>query len=163
MTYKFTLSNGRDVDIICPDCGNDEFRSQGPRKHLYHMFQCRKCDKCHSRFLDTGNIVTGGKPKWQYGPQIVELDGFETIRKIYDELTDKKFLETITPDEENILEQIDILEQIRNNLDGKDDIEYLCVQIAKYEEILDKIKSLRVKSESETMSDDCDTRSLFDF
>lgn len=135
MTYKFTLSNGNKIDIICPDCGNNEFRSQGPRRHMYHMFKCKKCNKCHSRFLDTGNLVTGGKP--QYGPQITEPDGFETMRKIYDELTDKKLLGTITSDEE------DILEQIRNNLNDKDDIESLSIQIAKYEEILEKIKLLR--------------------
>lgn len=157
MTYKFTLSNGRDIDIICPDCGSDEFRSQGPRKHSYHTFQCRKCGKCHSRFLDSGNLVNKGKPKWQYGPQIVETDGFEKIHKIYDELTDKKFLGTIAPDEE------DVLEQIRTTLDDKDDIESLCTQIVKYEEILDKIKLLRDKPESETVSNECNTQSLFDF
>jgi hypothetical protein len=157
MTYKFTLSNGRDIDIICPDCGNDEFRSQGPRKHLYHMFKCKKCGMCHSRFLDSGNLVDKGKPKWQYGPQIVETDGFEKIHKIYDELTDKKLLGTITPDEE------DALEQIITTLDDKDDIESLSAQIAKYEEILEKIKSLRAKSESNIVSDDCNKQSLFNF
>lgn len=67
MTYKMTLLNGKQIDINCPYCNGDDFRSQGPRKHLYHMFQCNKCNKCHSRFLDTGNLVIGGKPKWQYG------------------------------------------------------------------------------------------------
>lgn len=121
------------------------------------MFQCRKCGRCHSRFLDSGNLVNKGKPKQRYGPQIAELNGFEKIYKIYDELTDKKLLGTITPDEE------DILEQIRNTLDDKDDIESLCMQIAKYEEILEKIKLLNIKLESNIISEKCDTRSLFDF
>lgn len=69
MTYKMTLLNGTKIDIICPSCNSDEFRSQGPRKHLYHMFQCKKCKKCHSRFLNTGKIVIGGKEKWEYGFQ----------------------------------------------------------------------------------------------
>lgn len=67
MVSKMTLLNGKQIDINCPYCNGDEFRSQGSRKHLYHMFRYTKCGKNHSRFLDTGNIVTGGKQKWQYG------------------------------------------------------------------------------------------------
>lgn len=157
MTYKMTLSNGNKIDINCPYCGNDEFRSQGPRKHLYHMFQCKKCGKCHNRFLDTGHLVTGGKHNWKYRLQIVKLDDLDVIYKMHDELTDKKILGTITPNEE------DILEQIRNKLDDKDLIESLNIQIEQYEEILEKIKLLNAKLKSKIISDKCNTQSLSDF
>lgn len=69
MTYTMTLLSGRQIDINCPYCKGDEFRSQGPRKHTYHMFRCNKCGKCHSRFLDTGKLVVNveDKQKWEYG------------------------------------------------------------------------------------------------
>lgn len=51
-----TLLNGFQVEINCPYCNGDEFVSQGPRKQ-HSMLQCTKCGKCHSRFLDTGNLV----------------------------------------------------------------------------------------------------------
>lgn len=157
MTYRMTLSDWSKVDINCPYCNNDELRSQGPRKNLYHMFQCNKCGKCHSRFLDTGNLVTGEKPKWQYGLKMTKLDDLDVLYKMHDELTDKKILGTIAPGEE------DILEQIRNKLDDKDLIESLNIQIEKYEEMLKKIKLLSVESKSKIVSNMYNTQYLFDF
>lgn len=152
MTYQMTLLNGYIVDINCPYCNGDKFRSQGPRKQRsYHMFQCTKCGKCHSRFLDTGNLVTIGKPKWKYMLHITKLDDLDTIYKMYEELTDKKLLGKTTPDEE------DTLFQIRNKLDDKDLIESLSMQIEKYEDMLGGIKLLSTKLK------DLEKQSLLDF
>lgn len=74
MTYKFWLLDGKCVDIVCPYCGNaDKFYSQGKRKGLYHMFRCAKCDKCHSRFLDTGNIVVDPENLFEYDRSKTEI------------------------------------------------------------------------------------------
>ncbi len=69
--------------------------------------------------------------------KLTELDDLERLYKIHGELTDKKLMRTITPDEE------DILRQIRDKLDDKDAIECLNKQIEKYEEILEKIKLIK--------------------
>lgn len=157
MTYKMTLSNGSKIDIFCPHCNKDELRSQGPRKHLYHMFQCKECGKCHNRFLDTGHLVIGGKYKREYDLKKSELDNLGRLYKIHNELSDKKILGTITREEE------DILNQVREKLDDKNAIESLDKQIEIYEEILKKVRLLNDKLKSNAESDKCNTQSLFDF
>lgn len=54
----------------CVVCGGIDFNIYKMEARYYAI-----CNKCHSRFLDTGNIVTGGKPKWQYG-----LEKYEKCR-----------------------------------------------------------------------------------